>query len=835
MITNTVIARRLLCATALCAGVVAMPAHAATDPATATDPAPATNPADDQKQDANGGLSEIVVVAQKREENLQKTPISISVLKAEDIGNRHIQSLLDLQDGSIPSLRILPFSGRPFSLVLNIRGVGVLGDSNQPARDGGVGVYVDGVYLGRPQGLNSALYDVESIEVLKGPQGTLFGRNTEGGALNIVTKKPTGKFGLSILGGVGNYGSYESELHLNLPETHNFSLKVDGLITTRGGTVRNTYPGASNFNAYDRRGARAQLLWKPLSNLSALYAYDYVNDASTVGYTQRVQAGTGFVPAVALQPTRADVVDYGVPLQPSIGSQSGHLLTVQWQALPHLMIKSISSYRELAQNQFDGGGFNNAAYVIQAAPTGIVQRDNVDGRYSLAAFYQYQYSQELQAIGEIGRVKYVVGGLAYYEHVRDQAQAFNVGYLDTNGNFIVQLPGPTNLINNQVIPGTTTPLPITNAVTPLYPYAGVDRASIARTQSYGVFGQATWTPAIFDDRLHLTGGIRWTYDLKKGTLLITNNYPPLNRDTTYRPIDFRGSWKRVDPMVNIAVDVTHDLQVYGKWSTGYKSGGANSRSLNYRAFDPESVSVFELGLKSEFLDHHVRFNIAGYTGIYKNQQVDFSVPYYCFSSTGTVIPCVGSVITTRTTTNTYNTPVHGKISGVETELTIAPVRGLTLSGQYTYAYVRVGAAVDPYCETQASGACVIDLTPRAQQGVLTPVHSASGQIDYEMPLGDFTFNGHIDGAWDSGSFNSSNPNAVGVYNPRSQPGLIINSRVSLGDIKFPGSDAKMTVSFWVRNLFDEQHLVSRNYSIGTGISGYFNDPRTFGGQVSVKF
>ncbi|MFX5793385.1 hypothetical protein ABTD98_20165, partial [Acinetobacter baumannii] len=89
-------------------------AHAATDPATATDPAPATNPADDQKQDANGGLSEIVVVAQKREENLQKTPISISVLKAEDIGNRHIQSLLDLQDGSIPSLRILPFSGRPF-------------------------------------------------------------------------------------------------------------------------------------------------------------------------------------------------------------------------------------------------------------------------------------------------------------------------------------------------------------------------------------------------------------------------------------------------------------------------------------------------------------------------------------------------------------------------------------------------------------------------------------------------------------------------------------------------------------------------------------------------
>lgn len=117
--------------------------------------------------DAEGGLRAIVVTAQKRPENLQATPISISVLKSDDLANRHIQSLLDLGDGAIPSLKVAPFFSRSSALIMNIRGIGVLADSNQPARDQGVGVYIDGVYLGRAQGLGTAIYDVESIEVLR--------------------------------------------------------------------------------------------------------------------------------------------------------------------------------------------------------------------------------------------------------------------------------------------------------------------------------------------------------------------------------------------------------------------------------------------------------------------------------------------------------------------------------------------------------------------------------------------------------------------------------------------------------------------------------------------
>jgi iron complex outermembrane receptor protein len=152
----------------------------AADTNTATDPA-VESPAE--------GIKDIVVTATKRETNLQRTPISMSVIGTETIKDRHIQSLYDLADGAIPSLRVATFEARQTALTIGIRGIVPL-DANQPAREQGVGVYIDGVYLGRSHGLNAGLFDIERVEVLKGPQGTLFGRNTEGGALSLVSKAP---------------------------------------------------------------------------------------------------------------------------------------------------------------------------------------------------------------------------------------------------------------------------------------------------------------------------------------------------------------------------------------------------------------------------------------------------------------------------------------------------------------------------------------------------------------------------------------------------------------------------------------------------------------------
>lgn len=173
----------------------ASPAQPAADEAKPADAAPADS----------GQIADIVVTALKRETNLQKTPIAISVVSPEVIADRHVQSLIDLADGAVPSLRIATFEARQSALTVGIRGI-VPFDANQTARDQGVGVYIDGIYLGRQQGLNAALFDVERVEVLRGPQGTLFGRNTEGGALSIVTKAPTGEFGGRVSGGFGNYG-----------------------------------------------------------------------------------------------------------------------------------------------------------------------------------------------------------------------------------------------------------------------------------------------------------------------------------------------------------------------------------------------------------------------------------------------------------------------------------------------------------------------------------------------------------------------------------------------------------------------------------------------------
>ena len=239
-------------------------------PALAQDAAP--TPAPDAASE--GPLEEIVVTAQKRETNLQDTPISVAVLTAEGLANRQAISLASLSDGSIPSLRVAPFATRSSALNIGIRGVGAAGDANQPARDAGVGVYVDGVFLGRAQGLGTALYDIERIEVLKGPQGTLFGRNTEGGAVSIVTRQPSGEFRLDTRFGLANFGGYDGVVHLDLPRTGDFSFKLDGIVNKRGGTTANPAGGERDFNSWNKRGLRATALWQPADTLAVSYAFD---------------------------------------------------------------------------------------------------------------------------------------------------------------------------------------------------------------------------------------------------------------------------------------------------------------------------------------------------------------------------------------------------------------------------------------------------------------------------------------------------------------------------------------------------------------------------------
>ncbi|MCX7284548.1 MAG: TonB-dependent receptor, partial [Novosphingobium sp.] len=761
--------------------------------------------------DADGRpLGEIVVTAQKRRENLQETPIAISVLSGDQLTNRHVQSLLDLGDGAIPSLRVAPFFSRASALVMNIRGIGIMADSNQPARDQGVGVYIDGVYLGRAQGLGSALYDVESIEVLKGPQGTLFGRNTEGGAINIVTRKPSGEFGLRTVAGIGNYGSYKGELHLDLPEFQGISLKFDGIVAKRGGTVDNPLSGAEDFNVYDRRGLHAEALWKPVDAFSAEYSFDTSYDGSTPLYAQAVSAGSlARAPLTPLQPKRARIAVVGASQQLSVGKTHGHRLSLDWQAAPQLQLKSITSYRELDQSQFDNGSGIASALTTSAAAASVNGFNGVRfGRYSLAQFDQNQFSTELQVIGDLPRLKFVGGALYYREHVEDNAQAIS-----------------TLAITNAA--GTAyTVLPFDVATAP------IDRASKITTDSIGVFGQATYTPPIGDDMVHLTVGARYTHDKKNGELFLVNNAAPIVNGVQ-APRKLQETWSRVDPLVNLALDASRDVHFYGKWSTGYRSGGANSRSLTYAPFNPEKVSIFEVGAKTEFWGGRARLNLAAYTGTYKDVQLDFFATYQ---------QVVNGVLqtTNRTTSETANAPGTGRLKGVEADLTLAPLEGLTLSASYAYTQVKIPATANPF--PQSVGGGVFATIPFAIPiyAVYTPRNAASGAIDYEIPVSGFKVIAHLDANYAEGFYaNYSDPgfnNTTGqvtVAQPKGDSSFIVNGRLALADIEVDSAGQTFTISAWARNLFSQQNAFYRSFSPTAGGTGIFNEPRTFGVEISV--
>ncbi len=371
--------------------------------------------------------AEIVVTATKRETNLQDTPISIAVMQSEDLKKRQVQSLLDLSDGAIPSLRVATFESRQSALTVGMRGI-VPGDANQPAREQGVGVYIDGVYLGRQHGLNAGFLDIERIEVLRGPQGTLFGRNTEGGAVNIISKAPTGEWGGSATTGFGNYGSYNSNLRLNLPKFAGFSIKLDGAIQHQNATTKNPLEGQYGWNYFHRYGGRAAIRWEPTTNLTADIAVDLGRDNNTPFLSQLINynpynrpvatlaqiaaAGnripSGFIAPlpslVQVQPERADVAAIGVPQEPSVGKTFGVMSTVKYAVSSDAELRSITAWRTVSDRQFDNSGGANRIPVFLPNAT--------FSRYSIARLDQRQFSQELQLVGTAGNLDYVLGGLS---------------------------------------------------------------------------------------------------------------------------------------------------------------------------------------------------------------------------------------------------------------------------------------------------------------------------------------------------------------------------------------------------------------------------------------
>jgi iron complex outermembrane receptor protein len=761
-------------------------------------------------------IEEIVVTATKRETNLQKTPISISVVGANDVKNRHVQSLIDLADGAVPSLRIATFEARQSALTIGLRGI-VPGDANQPAREQGVGVYLDGVYLGRQHGLNAGLFDIERIEVLKGPQGTLFGRNTEGGALSMVLKAPTGEFGGRATAGFGNYGSYTGQLHLDLPAINtglgSLAFKLDGVIMHQDATTKNPLAGQSGWNQFHRYGGRVAARWKPADGLTVDLAFDKSRDENTPFYSQLLNynplgkplgtvydAGTkawytdaslttkGIAPLPGMVKygfDRLGVADIGVPQQVSVDKTQGFTATLKYKVSPALELRSITAWRTVSDDQWDNSG--------GAHRTPVYTPNGNFSRYSLATLDQRQFSTELQAVGSIANLDYVLGLYYFTERANDAARTPN-----------------TNKWVSDPVTGLATGYTINDPSQ--YPLAPTARASIAYAKSYAAYGQATWTPI---SPLHLTLGGRYTSDRKNGSLFTVNGAP-----TTFT---FNQKNDRFDPLAVIAYDVTPGVNVYAKYATGYRAGGASSRSLNYRSFGPEEVKSYELGLKTELFDRKVRFNLAGYIMDRNNSQVDFN--FFVPQPDGTV----------RNTLETVNALGTTKIRGVEADLSVRPVDGLALGLSYVYTYTKVPPARNTVQEQLNQQ---IDPTNTAQifqnvYIVYTPENALSGTLDYDYPIGSkgASLKLHLDANYADAAYTFDNEDV------KADKSFIVNGRLALADIPMSDAGQKLTIAGWARNLFNNSFVYRRSNANGAVLGDYgnFNAPRTYGIEATINF
>ncbi|GFM28815.1 TonB-dependent receptor [Novosphingobium sp. PY1] len=521
------------------------------------------SPAVAQEAGSRDGLNEIVVTAQKREESLQDVPVSIVALGLQDLENKGISDLTDLRT-QVPALQVTPHPNSAITARIFMRGVG--NNDDQITMDPSVAVYIDGVYVARSQGLASDVAELERVEVLRGPQGSLYGRNATGGAINFITRAPKlGEFGAEQKLTYGNYDQFRSRTRVNVPIGDTLAVEFGYLHAQMDGYVDNLGTGVKRFGDQRRDGYRAAALWQPTDAISVRYTYD----RSEINDTPAFIAYVPFYPEVAPRPTA------GSPsvsnLQPNDVVSQGHNLTASWDVSDSLTVKSITGYRKL-RNQ-----------TMQDYHSGIfgpfpVFRTAFDSS-------QKQFSEELQLIGSglDDRLEYVLG-FYYFEESADS--------FDTT-----------------VVPGRPRS----------------ERTVTIDNKAYAVYAQATYNPAFLDNRLFVTLGGRWSRDERKATLQDVA-VPSVGDPIPGTPGRGDRAFQNFSPSATLRYEFSDKTNAYAKVVSGYKTGGYNVRASTTDRFNAgfgdETLTSYEFGVKSDMLDNRLRLNAAFFYTSYKDIQLN---------------------------------------------------------------------------------------------------------------------------------------------------------------------------------------------------------------------
>lgn len=571
---------------------------------------------------AGGKIERISVTAEKRLSSLQETPIAITAFNEESLENLGIKDISDV--GSLaPNTAVVVPIGSPFNVGVNIRGLG----TNEPSLgvDPKVGIYLDGVYLARNSGAIFSIVDLERMEVLRGPQGTLWGKNTTGGAINMVTKKPSEDFEFQQKLTLGSDGLFSSTTSVDTGEFNSFTAKVTYMTSEEDGWAKNTFEGAKEKNLGAKETDAFRIAIRYLGDdFSVDYSYDMTDGSvlaipvqiSNVGqyYTDpavpTVNMGNGkYYGGNIFSMMAANEFKGGRQESFELDNQgrefveiSGHNLSFEWDYADNHSFKSITSYREYSSDllegaDFDGGVYFGAELDATFQPTGDYA--------PIPAFHythykeQNQTSQEFQFLGEFmdGQLEYVAG-FYYFTEEGQETNPWDISIFTGQG---------ANLL-------FTDPLPW-----------GVFYKVTSDAQA--LFAQVNYH---ISDALNIVMGIRHTND-EKSLVQLAENDAMLSAD-----LSAKEDWSKTvgSFIANYVVD--ENLTVYGKVTQGYAAGTFNAGSIarfdylstgqaNYEGSltpaDPEDTLAYEIGAKAMMLDDRIMFN----TAIFYNDNTNLQV------------------------------------------------------------------------------------------------------------------------------------------------------------------------------------------------------------------
>lgn len=731
---------------ALAALAAAAPAFAQDAPAQAPDDqAAAETPAAEDEQN-------VVVTARRREENLQDVPIAVTAYSGEALERQGATDITDLSD-TTPNVTIETSRGSNTTLTAFIRGVG----QQDPVAgfEAGVGLYLDDVYLNRPQAAVLDIYDVERIEVLRGPQGTLYGRNTIGGAIKYVTRRLPDGMNLNAHVTLGEYNQIDTVVSASAPVTQGFRVGASVARLSRGGFGDNlNIAGVENYNK-DLWALRGTIEMEPTDAFSIRFTGDYSKDRSDPRNGHRL-----ITSLLTGAPVLADVYDTRAGLNfPKQDIEAfGGAMHIDLKLGEDVTLRNIASYRE-----------DRTATPIDfdALPS---QDVDVPAIYS-----NHQFSNELQLLYEGRRLNGVAG---FYYLNAEARNIFDV-VLATTGA-LIGVPGFTASTFGEV-----------------------------HTKTWAAFADFTYD---ITDQFHLSLGGRYTSDRRNAVVIRKNLIGGASPELGGAGVqlgaltsNFNGekTFKEFTPRASISFEPNPNHTIYASWSKGFKGGGFDPRGLStaapdlngngtrepseifdYFLFDPEKVTSYEIGYKANLFDRRLRLALAGFYADYQDVQVPGSV--------GAVINGVPTFV--GVTTNAGK----ATFKGIEAEMLATLIRAddgsrLTFNGTLGY----LDAGYDEFI-TNIPGTGPVDVADfrRIQN---TPKWTLSGTLDYSTRMAGGRVDVNTTLSW------RSKTNQFEVPSPfLDQPGYALWD----GNLTWTSKDDRFTIGLRAKNILDKQYITS---------------------------